>query len=95
MIDIEKYRLLLGKRKTAKDWQPTQHQQDAVETAELFDDIKSLGIYLAIFKRYALDRLKLLRAREWVSRKGTGEKGRLFVSVYKKFVEDKPYKAKY
>ncbi len=65
-------------------FQYTRHQQDAIETAEMFDDMKSKGIYLRLFKVH--DREKLLKCREWVNEKGQKNKGRLFVSVYKKFL---------
>ena len=64
--------------------QATYHQQLAAETAQLLDDVKSIGIYLRLFKRY--DKANLLRCREWVLKNGRGNKGRLFVSVYKKFL---------
>ena len=64
--------------------QATYHQHLAVETAEALGDIKSVGIYLRLFKRY--DKANLLRCREWVLKNAKGNKGRLFVSVYKKFL---------
>ena len=64
--------------------QHTRHQQDAVETARLFDDKKSMGIYMRLFKRYR--REGLIKCREWVDKNGNGNKGRLFVSVHRKFV---------
>ena len=60
------------------------HQQDAVDTAKMFDDMRSLGIYLRLFKKYHRERL--IQCREWVDKNGNGNKGRLFVSVHKKFI---------
>lgn len=64
--------------------QATYHQHLAAETAELLGDLKSIGIYLRLFKRY--DHGRLLVCRDWVIKNGKGNKGRLFVSVYKKFL---------
>lgn len=86
-LDLDRYMEILKVRKTKKKWQPTRHQQDAAETAELFDDVKSIGIYLNIFKKHSSSRAELLRCRTWVSEKGTGNKGRLFVAIYKKFLK--------
>lgn len=68
-----------------KNVQATYHQQLAVETAKMLGDMKSLGIYLRLFKKY--DRTSLIECRNWVLEKGRGKNlGRLFVSVYKKFL---------
>ncbi len=88
-LSIERYMAILKIRKSKvkeKKWQPTQHQQDAADTAEMLDDVKSIGIYLNLFKKYKRQRHELLRCRDWVMRKGKIGKGRLFVSVYKKFL---------
>ena len=76
----------------ARDFQATRHQQDATETADLFNDRKSIGIYLRIFKRYRLDRYKLIECRDWVNKNARGNKGRLFVAVHKKFLGIQPTK---
>ncbi len=83
LIDKKGFFARMAELKKQK-FQHTRHQQDAIETAEMFDDMKSKGIYLRLFKAH--DREKLLKCREWVDKKGQGNKGRLFVAVYKKFM---------
>ena len=83
MVDIRGFFDRMAELKKEK-FQYTRHQHDAIETAEMFDDMKSKGIYLRLFKMH--DREKLLKCREWVNEKGQKNKGRLFVSVYKKFL---------
>src|SRR3989344_4988243 len=89
-FDIETFKKLLERRKTESEknnLQPTIHQQDAIDTAKIFSDFKSLGIYMRIFKYNSLDRYTLLACRDWVlSRTNCLNKGRLFVSVYRKFL---------
>ena len=68
----------------SKKVQSTYHQHLAMETAKLLDDMKSLGIYMRLFKRY--DKYNLIRARDWVLKTNATNKGKVFVSVYKKFL---------
>jgi len=82
-IDKKDFFARLEERKKLK-LQHTRHQQDAIDTAKMFDDMKSKGIYFKLFKKH--NRENLLKCREWVNKNGKGNKGRLFVSVYKKFV---------
>ncbi|MDD5251258.1 MAG: peptide deformylase [Patescibacteria group bacterium] len=77
----------LAKPKPDDKAQATRHQQDAAETAEMFDDLKSIGVYLNIFKRYGARRLELIRCREWVmSLKGATNRAKIFTASYPKFV---------
>ncbi len=65
--------------------QATYKQELAAETAKKLDDLKSIGIYLRLFKIH--HETGLLKCREWVlSKQGVKNKGRLFVSIYKKFI---------
>jgi len=67
--------------------QSTRHQQDAIDTAELFDDTskRSIGIFMSLFKRYTLRRYDLLQLRSWVmGLPDCDNRGRLFVSVVRK-----------
>lgn len=67
-----------------KDVQATYHQELAVETAEMLGDMRSIGIYMRMFKKY--DRTDLIECRNWVMEKGKGKnKGRLFVSVFNRY----------
>ena len=84
---------LKAKQKTDKEngvkWQSTEHQHLAIETAKGFGDMKSLGIYMQIYKRHFLNKHKLLKCKEWVmSRQDCTDKGRLFVAIYKKFLNN-------
>ena len=91
-FDFSLYEKLLAKRReqTSKvKVQTTRHQQDAIDTAKILGDFKSLAIYMNIFKRHSYPyRNELLACRDWVMAKATRpEKGRLFVSVYQKFLK--------
>ena len=80
------------KERAKKKEQATYHQHLAVETAEMLGDIKSIGIYMRLFKRY--DHNTIFRCRDWAIEKGTGKnKGKLFLSVFhRKFIDSKPSK---
>ena len=85
---LDKIRKRHEKAKNDRTIQPTMHQQDAIETAEMFNDLKSKGIYLRIFKKYPLNRPDLLKCREWVMEKIPPQyRGRTFVKHYKKFIK--------
>ena len=79
-------------KKATKRTQSTYLQHLAVETAEMLGDIKSIGIYMRLFKRY--DHNTIFRCRDWAIEKGTGKnKGKLFLSVFhRKFIDSKPSK---
>src|SRR3990172_4809566 len=47
-----------------KKIQATYHQHLALETAKMLDDMRSLGIYMRLFKRY--HHYDLIRCRDWV-----------------------------
>ena len=74
---------LLAKRKKQK-MQWTRHQQDAVETAKLFEDMGSIGIYMRLFKRHS--RESLMKCRDWIEKNCKENKGRIFVKIYRKFL---------
>lgn len=91
-INFSGYNELITKRQEkAKEnrLQSTMHQQDAIDTAKMFNDIGSIGIYMGIFKRHNYPyRKDLLVCRDWVlSRVNCENRGRLFVSVYRKFLK--------
>jgi len=69
-----------GVESKAQGIQSTMHQQDAVETAEMLNDIKSIGIYLKLFKNY--HRHGLISCRDWVMTKKFREPGRVFVKTF-------------
>jgi len=78
----------LKNKENGVKFQSTEHQHLALETAKELDDMKSLGIYMQIYKRHYLDKHKLAKCKEWVLSKGNGtQKGRLFVATYKKFLK--------
>ncbi|MCH7541853.1 hypothetical protein IH981_03740 [Patescibacteria group bacterium] len=62
--------------------QATQHQQDAIETAEKLGDMKSIGIYMRLFKKYSRERL--IACRDWILKTDMRDKGRAFVSAFHK-----------
>jgi len=68
--------------------QSTPHQQDAIETAELFKDTskRSIGIYMALFKKRSVCRYDMLQLRDWVmGLADCDNRGKLFVwLVHKK-----------
>ncbi len=83
-IDIIKKRVDDLKKSGARV-QATYKQELAAETAKKLDDLKSIGIYLRLFKIHS--EVGLLKCREWVlSKEGVKNRGRLFVSIYKKFL---------
>lgn len=72
-----------------KSVQATRHQQDALETAKLFNDMASKGLYFRIFKKYGWgpQRDGLLKCRDWVLNNVDKQyQGRTFVKIYKKFI---------
>ena len=62
--------------------QSTLHQQDAVETARILDDRKSIGIFMRLFKNH--DRERLIACRDWIEKTKIQNKGRAFVSTFHK-----------
>lgn len=87
-MDFSKYtkEAFEKKRLKNKGVQSTRHQQDALETAKMLGDMKSVGIYMRLFKTFRFKRDRLLACRDWVMENCKENKGRIFVrTFYKKF----------
>ena len=84
-MNFQGYKLRLKSRAETKH-QSTRHQEYAAETAEKLEDLPSIGIYMKVFKEHRDHIDALIRCRAWVLAHATGNKGRMFVAIYKKFI---------
>ena len=84
LFDRQSFLDRMQARAKERKWQATKHQHDAVELAKSLDDMKSVGIYMRLVKRY--DLVALHRCRDWVLKTAKMDKGRMFVSVFRRFL---------
>ena len=82
----------IAREKKEKRFQSTLHQQEAIKTAQAFNDMDHKGWYFRIFKQQRHQLEKMAKCREWVLRSGADNFGALFISEYNKFL--KPFEEK-